>query len=122
MEISYFEPEHGPLLGGDDEVEKERLIESLMDSVKSIDQLIEEMTVRSNETKRSYIFETDDFFVIIGFVADDGQYFETVFKYDEESLSNEERPEVLKQKELIDQFLDGRTKSIVDDLKMKEEK
>ena len=56
MEISYSEPEQGPLLGDDDEVEKERLIESLMDSIKSTYQLMEEMSVRSNETKRSYVF------------------------------------------------------------------
>ena len=52
MEVSYFEPEQGPLLGEDDEVEKERPIESLINSVK----LIEEMIVRPNETKRSYVF------------------------------------------------------------------
>ena len=56
MEVWYWEPEQGPLLGDDDEAEKERLIESLMDSVKSIDQLMDQMTVRSNETKGSYVF------------------------------------------------------------------
>ena len=72
MEVSYCEPEQGPLLGDDDEAEKERLIESLMDFVKSIDQLMEEMTVKPNETKRFYFFETDDLFVITSFVAEDG--------------------------------------------------
>ena len=62
-----------------------------------------------------------------GFVANDGKSFETVLKidevkYDEDSLSNEERYEVLQQKELFDEFLDGGTQSIEDDLKMKEEK
>ena len=56
MEVSYCEPEQGPLLGDDDEVEKERLIESLMDSVKSTYQLMEDMTMRLNETKRYYVF------------------------------------------------------------------
>ena len=83
--------------------------------------------MRPNETKRSYIFETDDLFVIIGFVADDGQYFETFFifdevKYDEGSLSNEERYAVLQQKEIIDELLDGGTQSIEDDMRMKAEK
>ena len=49
--------------------------------------------MRQNEIKRSYVFETDDLIVITGFVADDRQSFETVFKfdevkYDEESPSN----------------------------------
>ena len=127
MEVSYCEPEQGPLLGEDYEAKKERPIESLMNSVKNTDLLLEEMTVRLNETKVSYVFETDDLFVITGFVADDGQSFETVLKfdeviYDEESLSNEETSEVLQQKELIDEFLDGGKQSIKDDLKMKTEK
>ena len=65
--------------------------------------------------------------MIASFVADDGQSFESVLKfeeviYDEESLSNEERSKVLQQKELIDELLDGGTQSIEDDLKMKVEK
>ena len=48
MEVSYCEPKQGPLLGEDDEVEKERPIESLINSVKSIDKLMEEMAVRPN--------------------------------------------------------------------------
>ena len=85
-----------------------------MNSVKSTDKLMEEMTVRPYETKRFYVFETDDLFVIAGFAADDGQSFEIVLKfdeviYDEESLSNEERFEILQQKELIDELLDGGT-------------
>ena len=40
MEVSYCEPEQGPLLGEDDEAEKERLIESLMNSIKSTDKLM----------------------------------------------------------------------------------
>ena len=46
MEVSYCEPEQGPLLGEDDEAEKERPIESLMNSVKSTDQIMEDITVR----------------------------------------------------------------------------
>ena len=46
MEVSYCEPKQGPLLGEDDEAEKERLIESIMDFVKSTDQLMEDMTVK----------------------------------------------------------------------------
>ena len=70
--------------------------------------------MRSNETKRSYVFETDDLFMIASFVANDGQSFETILKfdevkYDEDSLSNEERSEVLQQKELISELLDGGT-------------
>ena len=47
--------------------------------------------------------QTDELFVIAGFVADDGKSFETVLKfdegmYDEESISNEKRFEVLQQK------------------------
>ena len=80
------------------------------------------MTVRENETKRSYVFQTDDLFVIAGFVTNDGQDFETVLKFDEESLSNEETSKVLQQKELIEELLDGGTHSIEDDLKMKAEK
>ena len=100
MEVSYCEPEQGPLLGEDDEVEKERPIESLINSIKNIDKFMEDMTMRPNETKRSYVFEIDDLFVITGFVADEGKSFETVLKfdeviYDEESVSNEERSEVL---------------------------
>ena len=88
---------------------------------------MEQMTVRSYETKRSYVFQTDDLFVIAGFVADDRHSFENVLKfdevkYDEESLSNEERCEVMLQKEIIDELLDGGTQSIRDDMKMKEEK
>ena len=65
--------------------------------------------------------------MITGFVADDRQSFETVLKFDEVkysevSFSNEERFEVLQQKEPIDEFLDGGTQSIEDDLEMKEEK
>ena len=65
--------------------------------------------------------------MVTGFVVDDRQSFETVFKfdevkYDEESLSNEERSEIMQQKELIDEFLDGGTQSIEDDLEMKLEK
>ena len=56
MEVSYCELEQGPLLGEDDEVENERLIESLMNSLKSTDKLMEEMTMRPYETKRSYVF------------------------------------------------------------------
>ena len=40
INVSYCEPKQGPLLGEDDEVEKERPIESLMNSM-SIDQLME---------------------------------------------------------------------------------
>ena len=112
MEVSYREPKQDPFLGEDDEVEKERLIESLMNFVKSTDKLMEEMTVRPYETKRSYVFETSDLFVIAGFVADDRRSFETILKfdevkYDEDSLSIEERSEVLNQKELINDLLDG---------------
>ena len=39
MEVSYCEPEQVPLLGEDDEVEKERPIESLINSVKNTDKL-----------------------------------------------------------------------------------
>ena len=78
--------------------------------------------MRPNETKRYYVFEIDDLFVIEGFVADDSQSFETILKYDEDSLSNEERSELLQQKELIDELLDGGTQSVEDYLKMKEEK
>ena len=60
--------------------------------------------------------------MIAGFVAEDGQSFETVLNFDEESLSNEERYEVMQQKELIDELLDGGTHSIEDDLEMKAEK
>ena len=56
MEVSYCEPEQGPLLGEDDEVEKERPIESLINSVKSTDKLMKEMTVSSNGTKGCYVF------------------------------------------------------------------
>ena len=45
MEVSYCEPEQGPLLRENDEVEKERLIESLMNSIKNTDILMEEMIV-----------------------------------------------------------------------------
>ena len=74
-----------------------------MNSVKSTDKLMEEMTVKSNETKNSYVFETDDLFVILSFVANNGQSFETVLKidevkYDEGSLSNVERNKVLQKK------------------------
>ena len=127
MEISYCEPERGPLLGEDDEAEKERPIESLMNPVKITNVLMEDVVVKLNETKISYVFETNDLFVIAGFIANDGKSFETVLKfdevkYDEDSLSNEERSEVLQQKELIDELLDGGTQSIEDDMKMKEEK
>ena len=44
--------------------------------------------------------------MIIGFVAYDRQYFETVLKFDEESLSNEEKSKVLQQKEFIDELID----------------
>ena len=147
IEVSYCEPEQGPLLGEDDEAEKGRPIEthmdqsqnfvlglkdemtwshgdkqkrtlayldrcvaekegpieSLVNSVKNTDLLMEEMTVKSNETNRSYVFETDDLFVIAGFVADDRQSFETVLKFDqvkyyEDRLSNEERSEVMQKK------------------------
>ena len=56
MEVSYCEPEQGPLIGEDDEAEKERPIGSLINFVKNTDKLMEEMTVRSNETKRYYVF------------------------------------------------------------------
>ena len=59
------------MLGEDDEAKKERPIESLINSVKNTDKIMEEMTVRSYETKRSYVFETNDLFVIRVFVADD---------------------------------------------------
>ena len=100
MKVSYCELEQSPLLGEDDEAKKEIPIESLMNFLKSTNILMEEMTVRPNETKRSYVFEIDDLFVITGFVADEGKSFETVLKfdeviYDEESVSNEERSEVL---------------------------
>ena len=93
-----------------------------MNSVKSTHKLMEEMTISPYETKNSYVFKTDDLFVI----ADDRQSFETVLKfndvkYDEDSLSNEERSEVLQQKEIIDELLDGATQSIGSDLKMKGE-
>ena len=99
MEVSYCELEQGPLLGEDDEAEKERPIESLINSIKSTNLLMKEITMRPNETKRSYVFQTDYLFVITGFVADDRKSFETSlfdeFKYDEEILSNEERSEVM---------------------------
>ena len=90
------------------------------------DQLMEAMSVKTNETKRSYFFQTNYLFFITSFVIDDGQSFGTVFKfeeviYDEESLSNDESYEVLQQKELISELLDGGTQS-VEDLKIKEEK
>ena len=115
------------MIGEDDEAQKERPIESLMNSVKNTYLFMEEMTVKSNETKRSYVFEIDDLFVIAVFVANNGQSFETILKidevkYDEDSLSNAERYEVFQQKELIDEFLDGGTSPVEDDLDMKEEK
>ena len=66
---------------------------------------------------KGLFFQTDDLFVIIGFVADDKQSFETIFKFDEvkyneESLSNEERSEILQQKELINELLDRGTQLI----------
>ena len=120
MDASYCEPEQGPFLGEDDETEKERPTKSLTNSVKNTYLLTEEMTVRLNDTKGSYVFQTDDLFVIAGFVANDGHAFETVLKFDKESLSNEERSEILQQKELIDEFIDGGTQSIEYDLEMKE--
>ena len=110
------------MLGEDDEAEKERPIESLINFVKSTNKLMKEMTMRPNETKRSYVFEIDDLFVFAGFVANDGHAFETVLKFDKESLSNEERSKILQQKELIDELLDGGTHSIEDEMKMKAEK
>ena len=95
MEVSYCEHEQGPLLGEDDEGEKERPIESLINYVKSTDKIMEKMTVRPNETKMSYVFQTDDFFVIASFVVNDGHAFETVLKIDKENISNEERSEIL---------------------------
>ena len=77
------------MLGEDDEAEKERLIESLMNYVKSTDKLMEEMAVRPYETKMYYVFKSDDLFVITGYVVDDRHSFETFLKYDEDSLSNE---------------------------------
>ena len=64
--------------------------------------------------------------MIAGFVANNGQSFETVLKfdevkYDEDIISNEERSTVLQQKELIDDLLDGGTQSFEDDLKRKAE-
>ena len=60
FEIDFLvcEPEHGPLLGEyvSEDAEKERLTEILIDSIKSTYQLMEEMTVRQNQTKRSYFF------------------------------------------------------------------
>ena len=56
MEASYCDLEQDPLLGEDGEAEKERPVESLMNYVKSINQLMEDMTMRPNETKRSYVF------------------------------------------------------------------
>ena len=96
MDVLVCEPVHGPLFREDvsDDVEKEILVESLMDFIKSTYQIMEEMTARTNETNRSYVFETDDLFVIIGFVGDDRKYFEIVL-YDEENISNEERSKVL---------------------------
>ena len=61
-------------------------------------------------------------FFIAGFVANDGKSFETVLKFDEESLSNEERYEILQQKELIDELLDGGTQSNADDMDMMKER
>ena len=83
MEVSYCEPKQGPLLGEDDEEENERLIEILMNSIKSTNKIMEEMTVRPYETKRSYVFEIHDLFVITGFVVNDRKSFETVLKIDE---------------------------------------
>ena len=71
MEVSYCEPEQGPLVGEDDEAEKERPIESLINSIRNRDKFMDEMIVRPNETKRSYVFKTDDLFLIAGFVAND---------------------------------------------------
>ena len=70
---------------------KERLNKGLMDSVKSTDKLMEEMTMRPNETKRSYVFQTNELFMIAGLVENDGKSFETILKidevkYDEDSL------------------------------------
>ena len=70
-----------------------------------------------NDTKRSYVYEADDLFMITSFIVDDRKSFKTLLKfdevkYDEESLSNEERSELLQQKELIDELLDGGTQSI----------
>ena len=51
MEVSECEPEQGHLLGEDDEAEKERLVEGLMNYVNSTYKLMEEMNVRPYETK-----------------------------------------------------------------------
>ena len=64
-----------------------------MNSVNSTYLFMEDMTVKSNETKRPYVFQTGDLFVIVGFFADDRKSFETILKfdevkYDEDSLSN----------------------------------
>ena len=75
MEVSYCEPEQGPLLGEDDEGENERQFERFMNLVKNTNLFMEEMIVKSNDTKRSYVFQTDDLFVIAGFVANNGQSF-----------------------------------------------
>ena len=108
IDVLICEPEQGNLLGEDaSEDDEERLSESLMDFVESTDKIMEEMIVRPNETKRYDVFYTNDLFVIAGFVANDGKSFETVLKFDEESIPNEERSKVLQQKELIDELRDG---------------
>ena len=60
--------------------------------------------------------------MIACFVANDGHAFEIVLTFDRESISNEERSEILQQKELIDELLDEGTQSIEYDLKMEIEK
>ena len=42
--------------GEDDEAEKERPIEILINSIKNTDKIMEEMNMRPNESKRSYVF------------------------------------------------------------------
>ena len=57
IDVLICEPEQGPFLRGDvsNDVE-ERLTESLIHFVEITYQLMEEMNVRPNETKRSYHF------------------------------------------------------------------
>ena len=65
--------------------------------------------------------------LVASFVANDGQSFERVLKFDEvkyyeDSLLNEEMSEVLQKKELIDELLYGGTQLDEYDMKVKKEK
>ena len=111
-EFLVCELKQDPIFDESDEDTGKRSIEDILNHMKDLQQQEELQTEVSSETIRSYDFKSDNLCMIAGLTGD-RQSSKTVLKmkescevkYDDECILDEERFELMQQKELIDSLL-----------------